>query len=387
MTTTTTTTTKTTTATETIVHHSSHGKVGGGGVGIIDIPLSIAHLVAVNLEYAVLLCIKPRCKRAQTVTGLEEHLRRFHREKQAIRKEAAEFGQRLVWLDERFVRSYEVVELPVDGLAPQPLVPVVDRFSCRFCRFLTINRSVLRKHVREKHSKKGEKDERICVRVRIQSWYGAKRARYWTVNDAAAGADDGTSRQEEEGTQGAGFVRKAMVEPQKALDELNGIREDVERWREEAIERRHTLQGKPEVQELESWLNFTKWRDVLSCSNHGILHTYEYLRYPGPDKPALCRLLRPWGLVKARALQTLEDVDHKDALKWWVTPKNEVASQHSFELPQNSNTLGKYSRIWEQFICYMVRTVPTDSSKPTETGVVFSAEQRLVIKRHPGSSG
>ena len=80
--------------------------------------------------------------------------------------------------------------------------------------------------------------------------------------------------------------------------------------------------------------------------------------------------------IKARALDTLKDVDHRDSLKWWVSPKNKMASQHPFELPQSSRTLDKYNRIWEQFICYMVHTVPPNSDEETETGVVYTSDQR-----------
>ena len=97
--------------------------------------------------------------------------------------------------------------------------------------------------------------------------------------------------------------------------------------------------------ELDSWLRFTKWHAVLSKSKHDMLKTYEFLQYPGLEETELHRLLLAWDRIRERALDTLESVDHKDALKWWVSPKNEVASQHPFELPDKSSTLTKYSRI------------------------------------------
>ena len=75
-----------------------------------------------------------------------------------------------------------------------------------------------------------------------------------------------------------------------------------------------------------------------------MLRTYEFLRYLEADDKRLRQLLRGWPLVRARALDNREDVDHKDALKWCVSPKNEVASQNPFELPQNAKTLAQYSR-------------------------------------------
>ena len=51
-----------------------------------------------------------------------------------------------------------------------------------------------------------------------------------------------------------------------------------------------------------------------------------------------------------------------------------------FELPQSSKTLDVYSRMWEQFICYMVRTAPDDAEEAMETGVNYTVEQPLAIE-------
>lgn len=75
----------------------------GRGVDTVRIPPLIAHVVAANSEFAVLLCVKPGCRRAQTVKGIREHLRSFHHEKPAIRREAGQFGQSLARRDVRFL--------------------------------------------------------------------------------------------------------------------------------------------------------------------------------------------------------------------------------------------------------------------------------------------
>ncbi len=121
------------------------------GVETLEVPPSVAHLVAVNAEFAVLLCAKACCRCAQAVRGMEEHLRKFHHEKPTVRRQVGEFGRGLARRDARFLRNYTVVELPVNGLAPQPIVPVVDGFSCRFCCFLTVSRAMVRMHVNKGH--------------------------------------------------------------------------------------------------------------------------------------------------------------------------------------------------------------------------------------------
>ena len=110
--------------------------------------------------------------------------------------------------------------------------------------------------------------------------------------------------------------------------------------------------------EMDSWLQYTKWNEVLSQSKHNLVKTFHYTRMPDPDEPKLERLLRAWNRILERCLDTLEGTDHKDALKWWASPKNEAASQRPFELPQNAKSIDKYSGIFAGFICYMIRTAP-----------------------------
>lgn len=85
---------------------------------------------------------------------------------------------------------------------------------------------------------------------------------------------------------------------------------------------------------------------MLNSARYDTVQTYEFLRFPGPEENRVRHLLREWDLIKTSALDTPEDVDHKDALKKWLPPNNEVASQHPFELLQRSRTLDKYSRMW-----------------------------------------
>jgi hypothetical protein len=79
---------------------------------------------------------------------------------------------------------------------------------------------------------------------------------------------------------------------------------------------------------------------------------------------------------------TLAATDHKDTLKWWASPKNEAASVHPFELPQNSKTMVKYSSRWQGFLCYAMRTAPVDHwDDKTETGVQFDKAQWKSIQK------
>ncbi len=97
--------------------------------------------------------------------------------------------------------------------------------------------------------------------------------------------------------------------------------------------------------ELDSWLQYTKWHEVLGRSRHDLLDTSAFAAGPSAGEAGLeCLLLASKQLLD-RCLDTLAATDHKDLLKWWASPKNEAASQQPFELPQDPKTLTKYSKV------------------------------------------
>ena len=100
------------------------------------------------------------------------------------------------------------------------------------------------------------------------------------------------------------------------------------------------------------------WNDVLLNSKYNLVTTAHFTRMPDPEEWQLIRVLEAWKRILNRCLDTLEAVDHKDVLKWWASPKNEAASQHPFQKPQNQQTLVKYSLRWQSFLCYVYGPCP-----------------------------
>jgi len=94
----------------------------------------------------------------------------------------------------------------------------------------------------------------------------------------------------------------------------------------------------------------------LLQSKHSIVKTHEFVCVPDLEEPELVRLLEVWNRILNRCLDTLAVTNHKDTLKWWALPKNEVCSQRPFELHQNTQSINKCSLVWQQFICYAMQT-------------------------------
>jgi hypothetical protein len=76
-----------------------------------------------------------------------------------------------------------------------------------------------------------------------------------------------------------------------------------------------TLLKKVPVVEMDSWLQYTKWNNVLSTLQYNIVKTFQFTREPDADESELRRLLHAWRRVLERSLDTLAATDYKDALK------------------------------------------------------------------------
>ena len=256
--------------------------------------------------------------------------------------------------------------MPDDGSAPQPIIPVVDGFACTECPYKTRDRSNIRKHGNKAHNKKGVADEDMFQVVRMQSWFGKKRERYWVVDESQQAVQERQARRaaiadvgEDSGPDSGGGSGSGSGS-EDSQDEIDPIVQKIEQWKADAQERRlQALKNVPMV-EMDSWLQYTKWNEVLSQSKHNMVKTAAFAHEPGPDEPELGRVVRAWKRILERCLDTLAATDQKDALKWWASPKNEAASQRPFELPQNAKSVDKYSAVWERFICYMLRTAPSE---------------------------
>ena len=146
----------------------------------IEIPAPLAHLIHLNAEFKVLVCLGNSCRKAISLVGIIEHLCKVYNEKPNIRRQVQEYINQFP-----FKYNYATVQLPVDKLGPQPIIQVVDGFQCKDCLlFKTWNRDAIRKHSNKVYNKKRVADEDLFNAVRLQSWFGEKRERYWVVDES-----------------------------------------------------------------------------------------------------------------------------------------------------------------------------------------------------------
>ena len=182
-----------------------------------------------NTQFGILICIGNGCQYALKPAAIYRHLEIKHKTPIALRKQVDQYIKGFP-----FTYNHATVPLPVDGSAPQPIIPITDRFAYRECLFKSQNRRVIRQHANKKHNKKGVADEDMFQVVRMQSWFGQKRERYWVVDESQqivrerqahrAAIRDAGEESEPEPNTGSG----------SGSDEADEIIQEIEQWKAEA---------------------------------------------------------------------------------------------------------------------------------------------------------
>jgi hypothetical protein len=94
--------------------------------------------------------------------------------------------------------NYSTIELPADGLALQPVIPVVDRFEyCKYCIaqddvlyqeriyihvFCSQSCKAIKVYRNKAYLLKRVADDELFQSVRIQTWFREGKEQYWVVD-------------------------------------------------------------------------------------------------------------------------------------------------------------------------------------------------------------
>jgi hypothetical protein len=111
------------------------------------IPEALDHIVALNVEFGVLICLQ--CKYAVSPTAISRHLSDKHKTPIELRKQLDEYIRGFP-----FQYDYTSVQLPSNGSVPQPIIPVLDGHLCKDCPYKTQSRDAMKKHGNKEHNKK-----------------------------------------------------------------------------------------------------------------------------------------------------------------------------------------------------------------------------------------
>lgn len=109
------------------------------------IPQALAHFIGLNVEFCTLICLQ--CQYAQRPTYICRHSGDRHKVPIELRKQVEEYTKGCP-----FEYDYTSVQLPSDGSAPQPIIPVLDGYKCKGCQFKTHGRDTARQHCNKDHN-------------------------------------------------------------------------------------------------------------------------------------------------------------------------------------------------------------------------------------------
>jgi hypothetical protein len=168
-------------------------------------------------------------------------------------------------------------------------------------------------------------DDELFWPAKLQSWFQDRKERYWIVNESQQIAQERQAHRatiEDTGEESSNSEPNAdnadsSSDGEHSQDEINDqIVQEIENWKAEAQERRlRALKDMPAV-EMDSWLQYTKWNEVLGQSKHNLVKTFQFTCKPDPDESELDCVLRAWSHILERCLNTLAATDQKDTLKW-----------------------------------------------------------------------
>jgi len=320
----------------------------------LPLPPALRQWIALNVEFGVLLCVGSGCCKAVSPGALPGHLRRKHQASIQVRKQVEDYVQQFT---QSYDYSFQTVPLPLDGSAPQPILAVLTGLQCQDCLYKTRNRKAGREHANKQHNKKRVKDEELFRDVQLQSWFGEGKEQYWVVDVTRQSRDVNNSSSS--GNAGA------------------AIKAEIAEW---MIKEEGQYQVSTVATEIDPWLQYTGWEEVLAGSKHDLETTAAFTATATATEPELALLLQSWERILQHSLNTHAAVsNYKDILKWWASPKNEVASQRPFELPEK-RSIARYSQTFARLLCYVIRTAPESIDDETETGVMFSELQLVCVK-------
>ena len=138
--------------------------------------------------------------------------------------------------------TYDHGSIPLlrDRSAPQPILPVLDVFACREWAYKTRNRANIPMHANQVHNKKRIADTEICQGVRLRSWFGERRERYWVVvdkNSQRSTDDEQALSDNKSNANSSSSSGSSSSSSQSSIDNDNPIVQGIEQWKHKTQER------------------------------------------------------------------------------------------------------------------------------------------------------
>jgi superfamily II DNA or RNA helicase len=321
--------------------------------------------IQVNAEYDLVVCLS--CQRALTPdNGAIRHVQNKHGVKGDALQEIKDF------FDTGQANNPKTIQLPPNGRARQPVIPVEEGFKCRACPFITASEKRANIHwTSVPHTNDGPR----YTKVDIQSWMSGGCARYWIVGSRGHDATiDGR------GDAGNGGARSGL---DLLLQDANKrVRENHEQWRRAGQSQQGADHDEGFVKDMR-WVKFTEGKDraVIAAAT-------EWIKIKAIDSPTI-QGQEEAADEKAQLVSLCEGVKRQIRRclpRIYAVPSPilqrlhgiEDGKSHSipFRMNEDTGTLQKYGVVCERYICFCWRAYRLGREEArNKLGMQFTDEQ------------
>jgi hypothetical protein len=117
----------------------------------------------------VLLCLNEKCRCAVSPAAISDYLRKQYQVQLELRKQVNQYIKKF-----SHYYDYSTINLPVNRLALQLVIKVVNSLKCKNCPiqpFRTQSRKALKQHGNKVYNKKRVANKNLFCFVKLQSWF------------------------------------------------------------------------------------------------------------------------------------------------------------------------------------------------------------------------
>ncbi len=307
-------------------------------------------------QYEVLYCSATSCQYC-LLPGkpLGWHLTKQHDIKGLQKK------QLLAWIETLSLVEPDKLRLPATNSLPIAELPIHDGFTCAIggfgsCTELSASQKVVEMHLNRVHDWKRKHGTNPWRKLKMQNFFHPKSStihRYFEVDTTGGG-------------EGKGGIRLGL-QPIQPRSKTEQMKEQEAKQEEEMTKFLQEFDGIDEVireevhrTEETAWLQKTRWREYL-----GNLNWKDVVKARGlPEKeeePELSAICKAFDLLFQDCTQSVKAIGSTLAAKYLVSFESGKIRMKEFRLPEDTKkTLGAYTRLWKQCICYVHRVSNTE---------------------------
>ena len=290
--------------------------------------------------------------------------------------------QAVSYLSTLQIRDPHTIELPSNGSAIIPELPVLRGFSCLGCEYLTISRKKITLHARE--TAHGHECWR---RIRLQTFSKGRYARYWIVKGDGEGDDDVVDSES---------AHIGDTDGDEWTDMLQQYDEICDHEREE---RRRIVENPTGVENVSTWVREMGWAEHFQDKDKSDIHRASLMPTSAGSRAGrkrenaevreqeqrLTRVGHSFDRVIRRCSERLASVPH-ETLRWLNSIDPNKPAGDPFRMKEREDSMYRYRQFVKRYLCYCMRMLRLGRKEAEEKhGIRFTDaqwERLLQIREH-----